>query len=257
MTKALSRWLPGVTLIAWSSVLLYFFFSGRIAAFLHPSFRPGVLAAGVLLLLLGSGVAFLPRADDACCDTSECAHPLGRLTWGRILTFGILLLPVCAASMASADRFGAGAILNRGVISDAQGLVRAPVAASIAHQSTPPNEVATVQVVDLLYAAQDASLRADFENRKVELIGQLMPETVSNPNGRRFKLVRMLMLCCAADARPVAAIVEGAQEVALPEMAWVKVVGAATFPTEGGRRIAVIRAESVSVTSPPEETMLY
>ena len=53
-------------------------------------------------------------------------------------------------------------------------------------------------MVDLLYAAQDPSLRTDFENKKIEMIGQLMPDNVSNASGKRFKLVRMFMVCCAA-----------------------------------------------------------
>jgi hypothetical protein len=42
-------------------------------------------------------------------------------------------------------------------------------------------------VLDLLYAAQDNQLRADFEGKKVQLIGQLMPDKTSNASGRRFK----------------------------------------------------------------------
>jgi hypothetical protein len=40
-------------------------------------------------------------------------------------------------------------------------------------------------------------------------------------------------------------------------MTWVRVVGEATFPLENGRRIAVLQAETVEKTNPPEESMLY
>ena len=114
-----------------------------------------------------------------------------------------------------------------------------------------------LQVIDLLYAAQDESLRGDFANKPVTFIGQYMPDTVNNASGRRFKVLRMLMVCCAADARPVAAVVEAPKETNIPEMSWVKVVGEATFPIEGGRNLAVVKAKSVAVTNPPEDTMLY
>ena len=109
----------------------------------------------------------------------------------------------------------------------------------------------------MLYAAQDNALRKDFEGKPVELIGQLMPDTSNNPNGLRFKAVRMFMTCCAADARPVATLVEANTPAKLPEMSWVKVTGVATFPIENGRRVAVLKADKVEKCKPPEETMLY
>jgi uncharacterized repeat protein (TIGR03943 family) len=114
-----------------------------------------------------------------------------------------------------------------------------------------------VEVLDLLYAAQDNALRKDFENKKVQLIGQLMPETANNPNGNRFKAVRMFMTCCAADARPVATLVEAAAKPELAEMTWVKISGTATFPIENGRRMAILKADTVEGTKPPDESMLY
>jgi uncharacterized membrane protein YcgQ (UPF0703/DUF1980 family) len=112
-------------------------------------------------------------------------------------------------------------------------------------------------VLDLLYAAQDNALRVDFENKPVELIGQLMPDTTNNAKGNRFKAVRMFMTCCAADARPVATLVESDTKPALPEMSWIKITGTATFPIENGKRIAVLKAEKIEATKPPEESMLY
>ena len=114
-----------------------------------------------------------------------------------------------------------------------------------------------VEVLDLLYAAQDNALRKDFEGKAVQLTGQLMPETANNANGKRFKAVRMFMTCCAADARPVATLCEAEAKPELPEMAWVKITGTATFPIENGRRIAVLKADKVEATKPPDESMLY
>jgi uncharacterized repeat protein (TIGR03943 family) len=114
-----------------------------------------------------------------------------------------------------------------------------------------------VQVIDLLYAAQDTSMRADFEGKTVETIGQLMPADADNSGGNRFKLMRMFMYCCAADAKPIAALVEAPEKPNIAEMSWVRVVGKVDFPIEGGRTIAVLKAVSVKQTDPPEETMLY
>jgi uncharacterized repeat protein (TIGR03943 family) len=132
----------------------------------------------------------------------------------------------------------------------------APSAANDYLQRTPEGHI-VAEVLDLLYAAQDNVLRKDFEGQTVELIGQLMPDAANNAKGNRFKAVRMFMTCCAADARPVATLVEAAQPTSLPEMTWIKITGTATFPVENGRRTAVLKAERVEKTEPPAETMLY
>jgi uncharacterized repeat protein (TIGR03943 family) len=113
------------------------------------------------------------------------------------------------------------------------------------------------EVLDLLYAAQDNLLRKDFEGQRVQLIGQFMPDSSNNADGRRFKAVRMFMTCCAADARPVATLVETEKLPSFPEMTWVKITGSATFPVEKGRRISVLKADKVEKAEPPAEAMIY
>ena len=113
------------------------------------------------------------------------------------------------------------------------------------------------EVLDLLYSVQDSQLRKDFEGKTVQLIAQIMPDKTSSNSANRFKAVRMFMSCCAADARPVATLVEAKAPPEFAEMTWVKVVGTATFPIENGKRTAVIQATSVEETKPPEEAMLF
>jgi uncharacterized membrane protein YcgQ (UPF0703/DUF1980 family) len=123
-------------------------------------------------------------------------------------------------------------------------------------QRTPDGRI-IAEVLDLLYAAQDDALRADFNDKSVVLIGQMMPDTSNNAKGKRFKAVRMFMTCCAADARPIATLVECETLPKIPEMTWVKITGKATFPIENGKRIAVLKAEKVEKTEPPDESMLF
>lgn len=294
MRKILSKWLPCATLVAWSAILLFFYFSGRIDALLHPTFRPFTLVAGIVMLLLALCFALFP-VDLAACADDVGGKSFGRKTSGRILAFLILLVPICAAATFSTNSYGLSTVLNRGVVSDIQGLATAKVmkstpyvepplpsgdgtqsqapapapATAVAQQQSQPPAPANddiprskdgniiVQVVDLLYAAQDTSLRGDFKDQNIEIIGQLMPETVNNANGRRFRLVRMFMVCCAADARPVAVTVESGEKPKGDDMAWLKVVGKVEFPIENGRPVAIIKASKVIATDPPEETMLY
>jgi uncharacterized repeat protein (TIGR03943 family) len=308
-----------MTLAVWSAVLLGTYFTGRLTAFLHPSFRPGVMVAGFVLAAIALLIASKPVPPECCADAT-CTHPLSRSKGGRWLSFLILVLPVSVAAWLSPEHFSKQAFEQRGVVTDATGLGerQAPKAtpatskpatpiASATTDSTPaapvlnqdaapapsspvvtttsteptagttPTNPATsseaaipeylqktpegfviVEVLDMLYAVQDSQLRKDFEGRTVQLIAQMMPQKAA-PGGaeNRFKAVRMFMTCCAADARPVATLVETSPLPELPEMTWVRIVGKATFPVENGKRVAIIQATSVQQTKPPEESMLF
>lgn len=289
----LSRWLPGATLAAWAAIMLHAYFTGRVADLLTPMFRPGVLIAGLILAVMALLSLFSPL-DAECCAAGDCNHPLSRSNTGKLLTFAILVLPIVAAALFSKDEFSKQAVLNRGLIEDAtallppgtksintkppelplpqkEGTAARQASASIAQ--TAPAEAAepatndyltrtpegyiVAEVLDLLYAAQDNALRKDFEGKTVQLIGQLMPDTSNNGSGNRFKAVRMFMTCCAADARPVATLVEAKKLPDVPEMTWIKIIGTSTFPVENGRRTAVLQADIVEKTEPPDESMLY
>lgn len=277
--RLFSRWLPCFTLAAWSAVLLHFYLSGRIVQFLAPPFRPGVLITGVLLAGMALLFLFRPAAAD-CCVEEECGHPLSRGGGGRLLTFGVLLLPILCTAFFSRDAFDRKLIENRGYADitslpfrpEGTGLKPLELPLPTKEGSIPTPEVAAppadylqrtaegyivAEVLDLLYAAQDSALRKDFEDKTVQLVGQLMPDKTSAEQSNRFKAVRMFMTCCAADARPVATLVESTPMPDLPEMTWVKITGKATFPLENGRRTAVLKADKVEKAEPPDETMLF
>jgi uncharacterized repeat protein (TIGR03943 family) len=296
MNKLFSRWLPCATLATWSTILITFYLTGRVRDFLAPEFRPGVFVAGIVMAAMALIFLLFP-ADASCCSSASCGHSLSRLASGKVLTFLILLLPITTAAMFSPESFSSNVVKNRGVITDASALggrgrsgppsapelplptnqPAPPAAETTATQSAPPAATAAaqppavpgdylqrtpegtiiVEVLDLLYAAQDNALRKDFEGKAVQLIGQIMPDVSNNANGNRFKAVRMFMTCCAADARPVATLVEAEKKPEMPEMSWVKITGTATFPIENGRRIAILKADKLEATKPPDESMLY
>ena len=304
MRNVFSRWLPCVTLAAWSAILLYFadapggafgkflaaqthLFSGRVDSFLIPAFRPYVLIAGCVLFLMSLAFLLFP-ADAECCSAADCGHPLSRFAAGKWLTFLVLVAPVTAAAFMTPDTFGKSVIMNRTFVTDGSALPKQagragmtaepdlplptnnPASVASATPAAPaavtelkdyfaytPEGYVKAEVLDLLYAGQDPALRKSFTGKTVELIAQLMPDPATNNGAPRFKAVRMFMTCCAADARPVATLVETDKATDLPEMTWVRIIGEATFPVENGRVTAILKAKSVTKTEPPEESMLY
>jgi len=275
MNHTASRFCSSGVLMVWGVVLLYFQLSGRIASYLHPAFHLYVAISGGVLVFLSAALLLTFPKDhdgDSCCeDHDHSSHFFS----GGIASLLILVVPLLAATKISQSSFGATAVKNRGVVShiaDLPGYTPAFEPALPNHDGTVgeatlmdpslylrKNDSGQIlaELIDLVYAAGDADLLGDFENQEVELVGQFLPARTGNSSGDRFRLVRMFVMCCAADARPVGISIQDNQALNSPEMTWVKVRGKATFPVEGGRRTPLVIAESVTETEPPRESFVY
>jgi uncharacterized repeat protein (TIGR03943 family) len=269
MKLLLHRFLTAGVLSVWGGVLLAFFFSGRIRAYLHPNFQPFVLVAGAVLLCL----AFLVLISPATCSAQG-----SRSSVGSVLASLLLTVPLLLAFSNTPDRFGAGTVANRVYVQNLGQIPGAQPRTGIVEPTLPDdgspsrddsressqyllqrNKLGQVQaqVMDFLYAAELPDLRGQLENKPVEVIGQLMPAKSNNPNGNRYVVIRMIMACCAADAQPVALPIEPRSKPELPGMTWVKVTGTAAFPVEGGRNKPVIQNAVLEQIDPPEDLYLY
>ena len=285
-----------VTLLAWGALMLYFYFSGRLNVYLIPTYRPLVMVSGFVMIGIAAVLAWgmRPGAKDTSAlvleDRGDALASPRRVRTTQALAFLMLVLPVWAAAGVSKDQFGAGAMLNKGIVDDATKLpgksaanVPPPItavnepplpgdtpAAPDANSNDPtqyfqktPDGHLLIEVTELLFAADDDVMRAAMQGKTAEIIGQFMPAK-DDSSGKRFQLVRMFMVCCAADARPVAVAVEKPTQAAplaeankLAELAWTKVIGKIDFPLENGRRVVVLRADDAHPTDPPREAMLY
>lgn len=307
--------LASVVLLTWGSVLCYFFFSGRLASYLHPAFHIYTAVSGVVLVLMAFALLFWPEpvegeesehshheeAHDAhahhgeCCghahhdhdhhhhghlhDHSDCCdHETFPVSPRSYFLAAVLIVPLLMATVYSPSQFSAVAVMNRGIINSITdlpiartprpmepalpsaegwaGVEESPVDLGSYLQKNAQGQI-VAQTIDLLFAAEEPTIRSDFEGKEIEVIGQFMPAKMNNATGDRFNLVRMFMVCCAADARPIAVPVQLSSNESFPDMTWVKVTGKALFPVEGGRRVALIKADAVQETEPPEESLLY
>jgi uncharacterized repeat protein (TIGR03943 family) len=265
MNAILSRFAASGILMVWGIVLTYFYLSGRIASYLHPAFHIYTVVSGGVLLALSLALLLTMNGE-----SSE--HGLSRV---GIFPLLLLTVPLLAATKISPSNFGATAVLNRGMVHNIADLpgFSPPMDAGLPNADGSVAEGTMMdpslylkknadgyimaEAVDLLYAAGEPTMREDFENKEVEVNGQFLPALTGNPNGDRFNLTRLFVMCCAADARPVAISVQSTPATDLPKMTWVKVRGKATFPVEGGRHMPVVVADSVTETDAPEESFLY
>ncbi len=276
MRTIISRYLWAIVLTIWGGTLGYFYFSGRIASYLHPSFHIWTLLSAFLLIFMALGLLFLPAEGDCCAG--ECVHP-GKSLGGQAFSAVVLVIPLILATIFSPGQFGLAAVQNRGLVQSVEDLPsyrpyqEAPLPNQDGSISEPSGSQPSVdlgdylkrddegrieaQSMDLLYASMDASMRQDFEDKSVSMIGQFLPAKTKNAKGDRFDLVRMYVMCCASDAKAVAVSVQTSEQPKIPEMSWVKITGKATFPLEGGKHVPVIEAASVTPCDPPDETFIY
>jgi uncharacterized repeat protein (TIGR03943 family) len=275
MTGSLQRSFSAGVLAIWGILLGYFVISGRLASYLHPSFHIWTVASAVVLVLLAAGLLLLPQQShhecEPCCDhVHDQQRPVR-----SALCAAVLVLPMVLAATVSPDQFGAATVNNRGYIESINDLPSYQPYVEPALPQSEDSQPASdsedggsymtrnaagqikAQTVDLLYAAEEPTMRADFEGKEVEVIGQLMPAREDSTEKDRFNLVRMFIICCAADARPVAITVQTDEPHGVPEMSWIKVTGTASFPIERGRRVPLLVANSVTPCDPPEETFIY
>ncbi len=137
MKAGFARFLAPLALFEWGSILTYFYFSQRIAAFLHPAFRLQALVTGCLLLATAVCVLF---SDDETAGAHDCAGDgcdttHAKPTLGGYLAFLVLLLPIALAARVSPDGYGAAMIENRGA---AETLANVPGAAAQAERPAAP-----------------------------------------------------------------------------------------------------------------------
>ena len=282
----MKRILTFTTLLLWGGTLLYFRASGRIDAYLHPQFHPYVLAAGLGLLALSVLWWWASRETEAGCHECACHHgnddePRSHLSAGAAFAFAVLLLPVSAAAFISPSQFGEAMVMNRGIVTDISQLPSAEMPGGgwedapewdenvdgadvswpegqeegVEYFTRGPDGSIQVETLDLLFAAQEPGLREEFENQRVSIIGQYVPPRGGAAGG--FDLVRMFMVCCAADARPLGIKVTG-EPVAVPRMGWVRITGVARFEDTGGGVLEPsLELEKIEEVEAPRESMLY
>ena len=92
----------------------------------------------------------------------------------------------------------------------------------------------------------------------IETIAQVLPEKVNNEDQKRLRIFRMLVQCCAADARPFSVPIDfGKKAPDFKDMTWVKVTGKVSYKKEGDQTVPLIEVSKVEETTAPDNAMIY
>lgn len=115
-----------------------------------------------------------------------------------------------------------------------------------------------LEVPEIYYTASDIEVQKVLSGQPVETKAQVLPEKINNESGRRLRIFRMLVQCCAADARPYSIPVEfEGKAPEFKEMTWVVISGTVAYEKDGDQVIPIIKAKEIQETTAPDNTMLY
>jgi uncharacterized repeat protein (TIGR03943 family) len=284
MQAKVSNILNACTLVGLGSVFLSFYWSGRIDQYLNPLFRPFVLVGGLLTVICGI-TRLLTFAPAHHCADEDCGHQHVNGIVRSLVSFGLICVSVLAGSTFSKDAFDQQIFASRGPIGDddgpsdlhssnaglpanapfrvasKDGFVRSRDQQLTSRWSTgganslpgSADKNIAVEVTDLLRAKTAEPLRNAIAGKNVAVVGQFVPGS----NEKNFKLTRMFIWCCAADARPIHVRVEVPAPLNVPDLQWVKVIGIPEYAMSGDHADLVVKAESIVPIKPPKDAMLY
>jgi uncharacterized repeat protein (TIGR03943 family) len=285
MENRLRALIQGLILLLWATVMVYYYTSGRIVAYLTSDgfFRTQCLIAGLILSVIALFNWFNREpAHTDCHDCHEHENTLANSSsWaGFICAAALLTVPIGASALYSPDRFSDAFNMKK---LDAATVLKKnnPNAAALpaASKATPLNKNTTgtftvddlvketggrtpeghikLQLIEVyMMPAQKPDVREVVSSQTVETVGQLIKD--KNNQGQP-KLFRMMVTCCAADARPIAVPVEFTSETppTWKELGWYKVSGKIIYRQENGASTAVFQASAITPEKPPRSQFLF
>jgi putative membrane protein len=231
-----SRWRATV-LGGWAAGLAAILIAGRYSLFIRAELWPLLLASVIILALFLLAMLIRP------------AHGSGRVSAGAWVRGGMILLPVLymgsLISGSAASGLNSFALQKRSL-----GLGAATDSFALAGDTgTAP--IDTSKSISLGTIARNLS-RLDGTHIATEGRVWMDPDL---PNGQ-LVIFRFIVVCCAADAMPVQAVVVSPQTASFKNDQWVHVEGTLKVITDQGRSIPTIQADKIEQIPAPEEPYL-
>jgi len=266
MSAPVRRVLFSLALLLWSAVMLYFHSSGRIQKYLAPDFRPILFVGGLGLAVVGLFNLLTAREPGSCGHDAadDPGHDHEATDLHPVTALLLMVLPVGLSVAWTKDEYSAAALARKGLY-DAPSPTAAPLPAMMmqaqlvrediekSHRKT-PDGYHEFNLLELFFAIGDRTVQPLIDGMKIETEGRWVDEKANNPQGRRKRLYRLFITCCAADSRAIPIVLEyGAPPPVFPENGWVKVAGTMGYPLENGVLQPVLRVERTLAADPPFE----
>jgi hypothetical protein len=115
-----------------------------------------------------------------------------------------------------------------------------------------------LEVPELFYTAGDKEVQITLAGQPVLTTAQVLPEKVNNEAGKRLRIFRLQIQCCAADARPYSIPIEFADKApTIKDMTWIEVRGHMEYRQENGQTVPLLHVKTYKEAAAPAEIMVY
>ena len=254
MTPKHQRVLFSLAILSWSAALLYFHASGRIVKYLAPDFRPIALAGGLGLAVLG--LFNLLTAGE------KADHDHGPSELNPWLAFLLMVAPLGLSIAWTKDEYSLAALSRKGLFDSPTTSGASALAATqppltreeleSGHRRT-ADGFFEFNLIEIFLATGDREQQGLLDGMKIATEGKLAPDPAGE--GKRARLYRLFVTCCAADSRAIPIVLDLGESPAAEVAAggWAKASGTLTFPLEGGLIQPVLKVERLEPTAPPAE----
>ncbi len=230
--------------LVWSVVFGVFYFSGIYVEFLNPQFS-WLMLLGFILCSVFFAVLFACGPNRHECGHADHHHG------ASILRMMILLTPVMFALNYGSWQLGSFAFDKRAV-----GVTRV---GGIAENGNKTGDVASLPIVKTSENSEPVEvslveIHSKFEKltgRKVITQGMYMSETPGLPEDS-YVIFRFLIVCCAADAQPLAVMIRGNRPAGVSDEKWLQVEGVLKSTDINGNVAVIIEAEKIVPVSAPK-----
>ena len=234
----LRPFLPSFLLGGYGVFILSLFARGVMTWYINPGYVWSTTLAGAVLCGIGA-VGVVRRRSPACesCGTDcSCGESSPRL-W----TYALLSLPLFLALIFPPRGLAAFSANERGPqiagISSVHGLgAMKRVSLSV--------DTRSFSMQDWVGALSADPNPRDYKGKPVRVSGMVLHASASVPAGY-VMVMRYLVTCCIADARPVGVIVKDTSHGALRDNQWVTVTGTMDAAKEGGQLVTVVNPTAI------------
>lgn len=240
----LNRFLPSFILAGYGIFILSLFLRGVMSWYINPNYVAPTTLAGAVLV--GLGAVGLARRQSAvcahgCCDDGSCgcAEPSP-----RVWTYALLCVPLMLALLFPPRSLAAVSANQRGP--QIAGLTSVRGAATLRRVSLSINTL-QFSMQDWVGALSADPNPHDYLGKPVRISGLFLHDPASAPPGY-IMVLRYLVTCCIADARPVGLIVKDTTHGSIADNQWVTVSGTMGVASYQGQQIAVVEPKQIQAT---------
>ncbi|WP_105044450.1 DUF1980 domain-containing protein [Rubritalea profundi] len=265
MWKYVQRVLFSCCILTWGGVMLYFYQSVHLDAYLAPNFQITVLIGGLACSIVGLFNLINFRVHTDCHHGGDCGHDHEGSDLNPIVALTIILFPLIFSLVKTEHKLDDTHLAKKSAqdldpasmrfLADLPPFTKETLEAT---RQKAADGFYEMNLLELFYSAGDSELERVFTGLQFETEAMLRSEPNRNPKGNRMRLYRMFITCCAADMKAIPMSVEFEGDLPIFEPnTWVKVGGEMRYEHIGGVTYPVMLVKRIEPIPSPNAGNLY